>query len=148
MLLSSKLWAKSDMISVVTNIVVRFLAKDDLDQFKRSSDIFSTHEVFIPETVILETEWVFRYAYEFEPGQINDAFRKLFGLPNVRLRDATEAALAIEWHENGIDFADALHLAQSQHCQQMLTFDHRFVNRSKKITACPVGSLISRSNSQ
>jgi predicted nucleic-acid-binding protein len=126
------------MISVDTNIVVRLLAKDDLDQFHRSSEIFSTQEVFIPDTVILETEWVLRYAYEFEPGQINGAFRKLFGLTNVHLRDATEVALAIEWHEDGIDFADALHLAQSQHCQQMLTFDRRFVNSSKQITTCPV----------
>ena len=126
------------MISVDTNIVVRLLAKDDLDQFHRSSEIFSTQEVFIPDTVILETEWVLRYAYGFAPGQINDAFRKLFGLSNVHLRDAAEVALAIEWHENGFDFADALHLAQSQHCQQMLTFDRRFVNRSKQITSCPV----------
>ena len=126
------------MISVDTNIVVRLLAKDDLDQFHRSSEIFSTQEVFIPDTVILEPEWVLRYDYGFEPGRINDAFRKLFGLPNVHLRDAAEVALAIEWHENGIDFADALHLAQSQHCQQMLTFDRRFVNRSKQITSCPV----------
>ena len=126
------------MIGVDTNIVVRLLAKDDIDQFQRSSEIFSTQEVFIPDTVILETEWVLRYAYGLEPGQINEAFSKLFGLPNVHLRDATEVALAIEWHENGIDFADALHLAQSRHCQQMLTFDRRFVNRSKQITICPV----------
>ena len=126
------------MISVDTNIVVRLLAKDDLDQFHRSSEIFSTQEVFIPDTVILETEWVLRFAYGFEPGQINDAFGKLFGLANVHLRDATEVALAIEWHENGFDFADVLLLAQSQHCQQMLTFDRRFVNRSKQITTCPV----------
>jgi predicted nucleic-acid-binding protein len=126
------------MISVDTNIVVRLLAKDDMDQFHRSSEIFSTQEVFIPDTVILETEWVLRYAYGFEPRQINDAFRKLFGLANVYLRDATEVALAIEWYENGFDFADALHLAKSQHCQKMLTFDRRFVNRSKQITTCPV----------
>ena len=79
-----------------------------------------------------------RYAYGFEPGQINDAFRKLFGLTNVHLRDAAEVAVAIEWHENGFGFADALHLAQSQRCQQMLIFDRRFLNRSKQITTCPV----------
>ena len=129
---------KSGMISVDTNIVVRLLAKDDLDQFQRSSEIFSTQEVFIPDTVILETEWVLRYAYGFEPGQINDAFRKLLGLTNVHLRDAAVVALAVDWYENGIDFADALHLAQSQHCQKMLTFDRRFVNRAKQITTCPV----------
>jgi predicted nucleic-acid-binding protein len=126
------------MISVDTNIVVRLLAKDDLDQFHQSSEIFSTQEIFIPDTVILETEWVLRYAYKFKPVQITDALKKLFGLANVNLEDATEVALAIEWYEAGFDFADALHLAKSQNCQQMLTFDRRFVSRSKRITSCPV----------
>ncbi len=126
------------MISVDTNIVVRFLVKDDLDQFHQSAEIFSTQDVFIPDTVILESEWVLRYAYGFGSGQINDAFRKLFGLTNIYFRDANEVALAIEWYENGLDFADALHLAQSQHYRQMATFDRRFVNRAKQITTCPV----------
>ncbi len=126
------------MISVDTNIVVRFLVKDDLDQFHQTAEIFSTQDVFIPDTVILETEWVLRYAYGFEPGRINDAFKKLFGLPNIHVKDANEVALAIEWYENGLDFADAFHLAQSQHCRQMITFDRRFINRAKQITTCPV----------
>ena len=126
------------MISVDTNIVVRLLAKDDLDQFRQSSEIFSTQEIFIADTVILETEWVLRYAYEFKPEQIKEAFKKLFGLANVYLKDGTEVALAIEWYESGLDFADALHLAKSQHCQQMFTFDRRFVNRAKRVTSCPV----------
>jgi predicted nucleic-acid-binding protein len=65
--------------------VVRFLTGDDPIQFEQSIHIFSTHEVFIPDTVILEAEWVLRYAYEFDSEQVVEAFRKLFSLPNVHL---------------------------------------------------------------
>jgi predicted nucleic-acid-binding protein len=126
------------MTAVDTNIVVRFLTGDDPIQFEQSVRIFSTHEVFIPDTVILEVEWVLRYAYEFDSEQVVEAFRKLFGLPNVHLRDTMPVALALQWHENGLDFADALHLALSQHCQDMQTFDQQFARRAERMTSCPV----------
>ena len=126
------------MTAIDTNIVVRLLTQDDAAQFEQSVRIFATHEVFIPDTVILEAEWVLRYAYQFSAAQVAEAFRKLFGLPNVHVRDAMTIALALQWHEQGLDFADALHLAQSQHCQDMQTFDQRFVRRSAGIASCPV----------
>jgi len=53
------------VIAVDTNIIIRFLVNDDPKQFKKAYSIFNTKEIFIPDTVILETEWVLRYAYEF-----------------------------------------------------------------------------------
>ncbi len=73
------------MIAVDTNIIIRFLTRDDEKQYKKSFLIFNTEEVFISDTVILETEWVLRYAYEFSPDDICDALVKLFGLSNVHL---------------------------------------------------------------
>ncbi len=52
------------MIAVDTNIIIRFLTHDDTKQYKKAFSIFSTQDVFISDTVILETEWVLRYAYE------------------------------------------------------------------------------------
>ena len=46
------------MITVDTNIIIRFLTHDDAEQYKKSFFIFNTYDVFIPDTVILETEWV------------------------------------------------------------------------------------------
>lgn len=70
-------------IAVDTNIVVRLLTQDDKVQYQQSLGIFRNHDVFIPDTVILETEWVLRFAYKFKPEDICQAFRNLFGLPNV-----------------------------------------------------------------
>lgn len=126
------------MIAVDTNIIVRLLTQDDPDQYQKSLHIFSTQEIFVPDTVVLEVEWVLRYAYHFKPPAIIKAFRKLFGLPNIQLRDKTTIELAVEWYEKGLAFADAFHLAQAQHCQKLLTFDQGFVKRSAAISSCPV----------
>ena len=129
------------MIAVDTNIIVRLLTQDDPDQYKKSLNIFSTQEIFIADTVILEVEWVLRYAYRFKPPAITSAFRKLFGLPNIHLRDKSNVELTLEWYEAGLDFVDAFHLSQAQHCQKLLTFDQRFVKRAGEFLSCPVQLL-------
>ncbi|MFO7680531.1 MAG: type II toxin-antitoxin system VapC family toxin, partial [Chloroflexota bacterium] len=121
-----------------TNVLVRFFTQDDPDQYQKSVQIFANEDIFIPDTVVLETEWVLRFAYHFGAKQINDAFRKLFGLPNVNSRDTDTLALALSWHEAGLDFADALQWAQAAHCEQLLTFDQRFVKRAEPLQSCPV----------
>ncbi|MEQ8969176.1 MAG: type II toxin-antitoxin system VapC family toxin [Coleofasciculus sp. C1-SOL-03] len=105
------------MIAVDTNVVIRLLTQDDELQFNKSVDIFRKYDVFIPDTVILETEWVLRFAYKFKPTDICKGLRNLLGLPNVHVGNASLIAQVIQWHENGLDFADAFHLAQSQHCE-------------------------------
>lgn len=121
------------MIAVDTNAVVRFLVADDPRQSARARDVFAAEQVFIPDTVILETAWVLAYSYELDRAAIAAGLRRLFGLANVHTRDAAETALVLDWYDNGLDFADALHLAQSAHCTRMLTFDSRFVARGEGI---------------
>lgn len=126
------------MVAIDSNIIIRFLTRDDEAQYKTSYEIFLSEEVFIPDTVILEVEWVLRYAYDFSPASICQALRKVFGLKNVHLSDAQRIAQIITWHEGGLDFADAFHLANSQACSKLKTFDDKFIKRSKKLSACTV----------
>ena len=122
------------MAAVDTNIVVRFLTQDDALQFKQSMRIFKTQDVFIADTVILESEWVLRFAYEFKPGQIADAFKKLLGLPNVAVQNSLKISLVIDWYERVLDFADAMHLAASRNHTQFYTFDKRFIKLAQGLS--------------
>jgi predicted nucleic-acid-binding protein len=126
------------MKAIDTNIIVRLLTRDDTRQYNASRALFESEEIHIPDTVVLETEWVLRFAYEFEPEVVCSAFRKLFGLPNVRLSNEFVVAQAIDWHESGLDFADALHLALSQNCSSLMTFDGKFIKRSRGLSKCSV----------
>ncbi len=126
------------MISIDTNIIIRFLTQDDSAQYKIAYSIFNTNDIFISDTVILETEWVLRFAYEFTPLDICNALEKLFGLHNVHLSNPAYIAQAIEWHRKGLDFSDALHLTQCQQYDKLLTFDRKFTSKAKGLTHCSV----------
>jgi len=126
------------MIAVDTNIIVRFLTHDDDQQYQKAFTIFNSQQVFIPDTVILETEWVLRYAYRFPPKNICDAFTGLFGLKNTHLANPIFIAQAIEWHQQGLEFSDAMHLAQCQQYQTLYTFDKSFSHKAKDLTTCVV----------
>ncbi len=126
------------MISVDTNVIVRLLTGDDKLQFRRAKALFKKEEVIITTSVILECEWVLRYAYHFKPAEIMNAFKSLFGLSNVRLQDPASIADAIEWHLKGMDFADAIHLAQSKDSEVFVTFDKKFIKSASEITTISV----------
>ncbi|WP_341526344.1 type II toxin-antitoxin system VapC family toxin [Nostoc sp. UHCC 0302] len=126
------------MITVDTNIVVRLLTQDNELQYQKSLELFQNNHVFIPDTVILEIEWVLRFAYKFKSTEICAALQKLFGLANVHLTNASLITQVLQWHEAGLDFADAFHLAQAQNYSQLYTFDEKFVKRAKGLTVCEV----------
>jgi predicted nucleic-acid-binding protein len=126
------------MISVDTNVIVRLLTGDDPLQFERSKALFSTDTIFIPTSVVLECEWVLRYAYDFKQPEIAAAFQSLFGLPNVHLKNPSEVSNAIEWYQNGLDFGDAIHLALSEEAEAFITFDKSLIKAASKNTTIPV----------
>ena len=126
------------MISVDTNLVVRLLTRDDELQYRKARQVFESEQVFIADTVVQETEWVLRFAYHFSAEDISAAFTRLFGLKSIHLTVPAVISNAIEWHQKGLGFSDALHLAQSQQCERLVTFDKQFVARAKNLAECRV----------
>ncbi|MFN2377951.1 MAG: type II toxin-antitoxin system VapC family toxin [Candidatus Binatia bacterium] len=126
------------MVAIDTNVLVRFLTGDDEVQYKAGLKLFSSATVFIPDTVVLETEWVLRAAYDLDPTVVCEVLRRVFGLPNVRLANGQRIARAIDWHELGLDFADSLHLASCQDLESLRTFDLDFIRRAAGLGECRV----------
>ena len=129
------------MRAIDTNVVVRLLVDDDHRQANAAHKLIAEHEVFVPVTVILETEWVMRSGYAFTPTQIAAGLRRLGGLPNVNVERPGEVAQALEWLDRGMDFADALHLAQTTRCELFVTFDRKLAKRAKTLAALTVEVL-------
>jgi predicted nucleic-acid-binding protein len=91
--------------------------------------------------VLLETEWVLRYTYEFDRAAVAEALRKLCGLPQVVVEDASAVRQALTWHQAGFDFADALHLATSRQVEAFYSFDQELVRKAKQAQIAPVVRL-------
>jgi predicted nucleic-acid-binding protein len=114
---------------------VRILTNDDPIQARRAVEILKSDDIFIPKTVLLETEWVLRHAYEIRRSNIIIGFQKLLGLPNVNVEDPDSIYQAISWYENKFDFADALHLASSRRCTSFATFDGFFIKKAQQFSS-------------
>ncbi len=56
------------------------------------------------------------------------------------VQDAPALAKALAWAEHGMDFADALNLAQAGDCEAFVSFDARLAKAAKRAGADAVSS--------
>lgn len=133
------------MIAIDTNILARFYvdAPHDPEAVKQRPIarriMIESPQLFVPLTVVLELEWVLRAFYGFGSGDFARVIRHLLGLANVSVESWPVVADALELHAEGLDFADALHLQASKHCDIFYSFDdRRFARRALKMGLKPV----------
>lgn len=119
------------MLALDTNLVVRYLTGDHPKQSPRARALIEGQPIFASVTVMLEVEWVLRSTYGYRPQEVARAMRAFAGLPTVTVEDSAMLAAAFELAEKGLDFADALHLVRSSHCNGFASFDRKFVKMAK-----------------
>jgi len=122
------------MRAIDTNIIVRFLTADDPAQFAKATEIVQAGDVFVSTTVLLEVEWVLRGAFKYTPSAIVKGLRGFAGLPGVTIERPELAGRAFDWTEAGLDFADAIHLAGADGCNEFVTFDKRFARLGEQLS--------------
>ncbi|WP_036487542.1 type II toxin-antitoxin system VapC family toxin [Myxosarcina sp. GI1] len=120
-------------IGIDTNIVVRAIVKDELQQAQISLSVLQERETYICHTVILETVWVLESVYKLSKVDIIKGLKLVFGLPKVFLEDSGAIALTLRWYYSGLDFGDALHLATAQRYKTFYTFDKALIKKAKEI---------------
>jgi predicted nucleic-acid-binding protein len=126
------------MLAIDTNIVVRYLANDHERLSARALKLVSENAVFVPATVVLETEWVLRDAYETPRERVIEQLRKFCGLETVTVGDAEGVLRALAYAKGGLDLADALHLAQSQGCEALAIFDTKLAKCARTLETVEV----------
>jgi predicted nucleic-acid-binding protein len=126
------------VLAVDTNVVVRYLTRDDAEQFAKANALIDGKDVYVCTTVLLETEWVLRRGYRFSRDQIVSALTAFAGLPRVTLEDPALAAKALDWTRRGLDFADALHLAKAGDCEAFVSFDQRLAAAANALSELKV----------
>jgi predicted nucleic-acid-binding protein len=128
-----------------TNVLARFFIHDPDDVESRRQRPVAARAmrgpVWVSVTVLLELEWVMRGFYELSTQDAVRVLRALSGLENATIEDRDQVLTAIAWHESGMDFADALHLARSTRCDGLVTLDRRLVRRSSRLGTRPSAEL-------
>lgn len=112
-----------------TNILVRALVRDDLQQAVRADQVLKDAEMIaLALPCLCELVWVLRSGYRFATGEVAQAIRALMDAGNVETnRPAVEAGLAML--DSGGDFADGViaHEGQWLGAREFVSFDRQAV---------------------
>ena len=119
------------MIAVDTNIIVRFLVRDDENQAEAVRRHLKQAEknrerLLIPLLVVLETIWVLESAYDKTRSEILDSFRDMRQMPVFEFEsDNVVERLLADGSDYTMDLADILiaQSAQAAGCENGITFD-------------------------
>ena len=120
------------MLAVDTNVLVRFLTRDDEAQAQRARAVIA-EGAWISTTVALELEWVLRGSYRYPPVRVIEAFWMLSGVPTVQFEHPDRVVEALSAVQEGMDFADALHRAAAGDCEAFVTFDRNLIKAAGRI---------------
>lgn len=124
-----------DMIAIDTNILVRLVTNDNPEQVQRITKLLQHQAIFISKTVILELEWVLRYSYNLKREVILSTMQKILAIDNFTVEHDMIIGQALLWYEQGMDFADALHLASSLHADKFASLDKKLIKKATALDA-------------
>lgn len=110
------------MKAIDTNILLRFLAVDDENQYALAVECISAG-AFVPHTVLMETEWVLRSGYGWDSERINDELTDFLAMECIEVDQVDALHWALDRHRQGADWADMLHLIASTGHKAFSTFD-------------------------
>lgn len=120
------------MTGLDTNVIVRFLMKDDADQAALATKAFaeftSVAPGFVCREVLVELVWVLQKIYRLPRTDIADAIEGLLGARDIVVESADQVAIAVDrLRKGGAGFADQMIAlaGQGAGCQSTVTFDRK-----------------------
>lgn len=116
------------MIGIDTNVLIRYLTRDDEPQFEIACKLIQGAEqpVMLSLLALLEAEWVLRSCYKFAKPDIAAVFTSLLETRETAFEDEQTLEEALHsWKNSHADFADCLIVAKSRRlgCASVATFD-------------------------
>jgi len=120
------------VISLDTNILVRYLVNDDVDQSAAARGLASTltaeEPAFVCREVLVELVWVLDRSYGFSRDAISAALLDMLSREGIVLETSDDVARAVLGYRRGdADFSDLMIAAASRRegALPLYTFDQR-----------------------
>lgn len=119
------------MIGIDTNILVRYLTQDDVEQAKVVEQLFNRYaktpqSVFINNIVLCELIWVLERGYKYSKENITMVIKHLLSTKEFNFENQQLLWLALnQYNSKKLDFSDALigEINKNSGCINTLTFD-------------------------
>ena len=105
------------MIAIDTNVLLRYLLEDDVDQSSKANHLIANKgKVLITDAVLVETIWTLKgKKYQLRKSELIGVVQALFQESNIRFENGQVVWLALNDYRNAkpvkgkeADFADAL----------------------------------------
>jgi predicted nucleic-acid-binding protein len=102
------------MIAIDTNILVRYITQDDLQQAEATENLLATYNnkpqsIFINNIVLCEFVWVLEKGYKYTQQQISSTIRIILSTEEFAFEYHNVLWLALEEYElKNTDFSDSL----------------------------------------
>ena len=123
------------MIALDTNVLVRFLVRDDDAQAKRAGALVDRltereERAYVSDIVLCELVWVLDRSYRYQRAEIFSAIAALAGARQLRFDSTDNIRRALAAFATGKgDFSDYLvrEHALAADCEMVVTFDERLL---------------------
>lgn len=129
------------MTALDTNILIRYLTRDDEEQFQRVLRLLTRKggRFFVCDLVLAETDWVLRSLYEWSGTEVADALTLLTTISNLSFEDESRLRSSLKAVRDGADLADELIVRASRDhgAGAFVTFDKGIVRRHKPFAGSP-----------
>lgn len=119
------------MLGIDTNVLVRYLTRDDQPQYEKARRLIDRgvndgEPILVSLLVLMETEWVLRSRYKLLKSEMLAAFSALLDTADLAFEDEPSFERAVySWKDSAADFADCLIEARNRQigCRATATFD-------------------------
>lgn len=129
------------MIGIDTNILIRYLTRDDAAQYRATMNLLTRKAAtfFVPDLVLIEADWVLSSLYDWSRDEIADAFARLLHVHHLQFEDEDRIRRALGAVRRGADLSDEMLvcLCREFGCQEFATFDVTIVKRHPKFAILP-----------
>jgi len=129
------------MIGLDTNVLVRYLTRDDEVQYRATMKLLTRKAArfFIADLVLVETDWVLSSLYNWTRDEIADAFARLLQVHNLQFEDEDRIRHSLGAVRRSADLSDELlvTMSRTQGCREFATFDTTIAKRHAKFAFVP-----------
>ena len=128
------------MRSLDTNVLARFILKDDAQQTPLA-EIALQQQCFIADTVFLELAWLLSSIFGMDRPDLGLTLLDLVALPEVTVSDSSSLIWAVERFLAGADLADMIHIIGSSRADSFATFERKLDRLAGPSAPLPIEQL-------